>query len=101
MGSPRPVSNYIASDADYVDYITELMGGFAIPNFLKEYRKGKKYLLIGLPQNRDSERMVMNDIVYAASERKAGCCGKTLPRRNNASANDWGWKSSWPTAVIF
>ncbi|WP_404361332.1 SIR2 family protein [Methylotuvimicrobium sp. KM1] len=70
MGSPRPVSNYIASDADYVDYITELMGGFAIPNFLKEYRKGKKYLLIGLPLNRDSERMVMNDIVYAASEPK-------------------------------
>ncbi|MBS4052133.1 MAG: SIR2 family protein, partial [Methylomonas sp.] len=52
MGTPRPESNYVASDADYVDYITELMGGFAIPDFLKEYRKGKKYLLIGLPLNR-------------------------------------------------
>lgn len=70
MGSPRPVSSYIASDADYVDYITELMGGFAIPQFLKEYRKGKKYLLLGLPLNRDSERMVMRDIVYAAGEPK-------------------------------
>lgn len=70
MGTPKPVSNYIASDADYVDYITELMGGFAIPQFLKEYRKGKKYLLLGLPLNRDSERMVMSDIVYAASEPK-------------------------------
>jgi len=30
MGSPRPDATYIASDADYVDYITELMGGFAI-----------------------------------------------------------------------
>lgn len=70
MGSPRPVSNYIASDADYVDYITELMGGFAIPQFLKEYRQGKKYLLLGLPLNRDSERMVMSDIIYSASEPK-------------------------------
>lgn len=70
MGTPKPVSNYIASDADYVDYITELMGGFAIPQFLKEYRKNKKYLLLGLPLNRDSERMVMSDIVYAASEPK-------------------------------
>ncbi|MBS3953105.1 MAG: SIR2 family protein [Methylomicrobium sp.] len=70
MGTPRPISNYIASDADYVDYITELMGGFAIPDFLKEYRIGKKYLLMGLPLNRDSERMVMSDIVYSAAEPK-------------------------------
>lgn len=70
MGTPIPESNYIASDADYVDYITELMGGFAIPDFLKEYRKGKKYLLLGLPLNRDSERMVMSDIVYGAAEPK-------------------------------
>ena len=70
MGTPKPESNYIASDADYVDYITELMGGFAIPDFLKDYRKGKKYLLLGLPLNRDSERMVMSDIVYGANEPK-------------------------------
>ena len=70
MGTPRPESNYIASDADYVDYITELMGGFAIPDFLKEYRKGKKYLLLGLPLNRDSERMVMSDITYGAGEHR-------------------------------
>jgi len=70
MGTANPEPNYIASDADYVDYITELMGGFAIPDFLKEYRKGKKYLLLGLPLNRDSERMVMSDIVYGADEHK-------------------------------
>lgn len=70
MGTPKPESNYIASDADYVDYITELMGGFAIPDFLKEYRKGKKYLLLGLPLNRDSERMVMSDITFAADEHR-------------------------------
>lgn len=70
MGTPKPEANYVASDADYVDYITELMGGFAIPKFLKEYRKGKKYLLLGLPLNRDSERMVMSDIVYGADAHK-------------------------------
>ncbi len=70
MGTPKPESNYIASDADYVDYITELMGGFAIPDFLKEYRVGKKYLLLGLPLNRDSERMVMSDITYGADQHR-------------------------------
>lgn len=66
MGTPRPDANYIVSDADYVDYITELMGGFAIPSFLKEYRKDKQYLLIGMRLTRDTERMVMSDITYAA-----------------------------------
>jgi hypothetical protein len=68
MGSPLPDATYIASDADYVDYITELMGGFAIPDFLKAYRKGKQYLFIGLPMTRDTERMVLSDIIYASDE---------------------------------
>jgi hypothetical protein len=62
MGTPWPAHNYIASDADYVDYITELMGGFAIPNYLKAYRKEKQYLFLGLRLNRDTERMVMTEI---------------------------------------
>ncbi|MGJ0428378.1 SIR2 family protein [Methylobacter sp.] len=76
MGTPRPDASYIASDADYVDYITELMGGFAIPEFLKEYRKQKQYLLIGMPLNRDSERMVMSDIIYGAAEPKGWVLNK-------------------------
>jgi hypothetical protein len=66
MGSPTPDPVYIASDADYVDYITELMGGFAIPDFLKIRRKDLQYLLLGMRLNRDTERMVLADIVYAA-----------------------------------
>ena len=76
MGTPKPEANYIASDADYVDYITELMGGFAIPDFLKEYRKDKQYLFIGVPLNRDSERMVMSDIVYGAAGHKGWVLNK-------------------------
>jgi len=76
MGTPKPEANYIASDADYVDYITELMGGFAIPDFLKEYRKGKQYLFIGVPLNRDSERMVMSDIVDGAAGHKGWVLNK-------------------------
>ncbi len=66
MGSPVPDPTYIASDADYVDYITELMGGFAIPDFIKSYRKDKQYLFIGVPMTRDTERMVLSDFIYAA-----------------------------------
>jgi hypothetical protein len=66
MGSPRPDATYIASDADYVDYISELMGGFAIPDFLKDYRRDCQYLLLGLRLTRDTERMILSDIIYAA-----------------------------------
>ncbi|MDD4880610.1 MAG: SIR2 family protein [Gallionellaceae bacterium] len=64
LGTPLPESNYIASDADFVDYITELMGGFAIPPFLKRMRQGRKYLLLGMRLNRDTERMVLADIAF-------------------------------------
>ena len=67
MGSPRPDATYIASDADYVDYITELMGGFAIPSFLKTYRQGRRYAFLGLRFLRDTDRMVMSDMIYAAA----------------------------------
>ena len=66
MGTPRPQPNYIASDADYVDFITELMGGFAVPPHIKTLRPGKQYLFLGMRFNRDSERMVMSDLIHGA-----------------------------------
>ncbi|WP_319529247.1 SIR2 family protein [uncultured Cohaesibacter sp.] len=68
LGSPAPQPTYIASDADFVDYITELMGGFGVPSFIKDYRKGKQYLFLGMRFTRDTERMVMSDITYDAAE---------------------------------
>ena len=68
LGTPLPESNYIASDADFVDYITELMGGFAIPGFVKRRRQGRRYLLLGVRLNRDTERMLLSDIMFGAGQ---------------------------------
>lgn len=62
MGSPSPEPSFVISDADYVDWLTEAMGGFAFPSMIKTYRKGKKYLFLGVSFNRDTERMVANEI---------------------------------------
>jgi hypothetical protein len=70
MGTPVPEPSYIASDADYVDYITELMGGFAVPSFVKDRRVGAQYLFIGVRFTRDTERMVMSDLTYGAGSPK-------------------------------
>jgi hypothetical protein len=69
MGSPLPApSTYIASDADYVDYLTELMGGFGVPAPIKAYRQGRRYLLLGLRLTRDTERMLLSDLIHGAGE---------------------------------
>ncbi|BBL72030.1 SIR2 family protein [Methylogaea oryzae] len=90
MGTPRPEPSFIASDADYVDYITELMGGFAIPSFLKEHRKGKRYLFIGVPMNRDTERMVLSDIVYGAAEPKGWVLNPSPTEKERGFCNKLG-----------
>jgi len=68
LGTPLPKPGYVASDADFVDYITELMGGFAIPSWVKQRRKNKRYLFLGQNFNRDTDRMVMSDLIYDAAE---------------------------------
>jgi hypothetical protein len=68
LGTPLPESNYIASDADFVDYITELMGGFAIPSFVKRARQNKRYVTLGLRFNRDTDRMVFSDMIFGAAQ---------------------------------
>jgi len=72
LGTPLPEPSYIASDADYVDYITELMGGFGIPAFIKNYRRNKRYLLLGLRLTRDTERMILSDMIYDAASPNCG-----------------------------
>lgn len=62
MGSPLPNPSFVISDADYVDWLTEAMGGFAVPKVLKTYRKAKKYLFFGTYFDRDTDRMVANEL---------------------------------------
>ncbi|HEY5718205.1 MAG TPA: SIR2 family protein [Motiliproteus sp.] len=67
-GCSLPEPGFIASDADFVDYLTELMGGFALPGFVKNYRRGRQYLLLGVPLTRDTERMLVSEITLMAAE---------------------------------
>lgn len=78
MGSPLPVPSFVISDADYVDWLTEAMGGFAVPKVLKTYRKAKKYLFLGTFFDRDTDRMVANELTldleggYVITDREPG-----------------------------
>lgn len=62
MGSTIPSMDFIVSDADFVDWLTEAMGGYALPSFLKGYKQDKSYLFLGVDFSRDTYRMVANEI---------------------------------------
>lgn len=62
LGAPLPEPAFIASDADFVDWFTETMGGFGIPDSIKEYKAGKKYLILGYSLKTDTERMMVTEL---------------------------------------
>lgn len=62
MGSTKPEMNFVISDADFVDWLTEAMGGYAIPPILKDLRRDKDYLFMGVDFSRDTFRMVANEV---------------------------------------
>lgn len=68
MGCMTPNMDFIISDADFVDWLTEAMGGYALPPFLKEYKKDKSYLFLGVDFNRDTFRMVANEITLGLKD---------------------------------
>jgi len=71
------------------------MGGFALPSVLKTYRKTKKYLFLGTSFDRDTDRMVANELTldleggYVITDKELGkkeVYKKTQSRSNrNAS----------------
>jgi len=89
MGSTLPEPTFIISDADYVDWLTEAMGGFALPPVLKTYRKTKKYLFLGTSFDRDTDRMVANELTldleggYVITDKELGKKEKKFIDRHN------------------
>lgn len=89
MGSALPEPTFVISDADYVDWLTEAMGGFAVAPILKTYRKTKKYLFLGTYFDRDTDRMVANELTmdleggYVISDQELGKKEKKFIEKHN------------------
>ena len=89
MGCTLPDPSFVISDADYVDWLTEAMGGFAVPSVLKTYRKTKKYLFLGTFFDRDTDRMVANELTldleggYVITDQELGKKEKKFVEKHN------------------
>ena len=94
MGSTLPEPTFVISDADYVDWLTEAMGGFALPPILKTYRKTKKYLFLGTSFDRDTDRMVANELTmdleggYVITDKELGKKEKKFIEKHNLQVID-------------
>ncbi len=94
MGSTLPEPTFVISDADYVDWLTEAMGGFAVPPILKTYRKTKKYLFLGTSFDRDTDRMVANELTmdleggYVITDKELGKKEKKFVEKHNLQVID-------------
>ena len=94
MGSTLPEPTFVISDADYVDWLTEAMGGFALPPVLKTYRKTKKYLFLGTSFDRDTDRMVANELTmeleggYVITDKELGKKEKKFVEKHNLQVID-------------
>jgi len=94
MGSTLPEPTFVISDADYVDWLTEAMGGFAMPPVLKTYRKAKKYLFLGTSFDRDTDRMVANELTmdleggYVITDKELGKKEKKFIEKHNLEVLD-------------
>lgn len=89
MGSTLPEPSFVISDADYVDWLTEAMGGFAMPSVIKSYRRSKKYLFLGTSFDRDTDRMVANELTldmeggYVITDKELGKKEKKFIEKHN------------------
>jgi hypothetical protein len=94
MGSTLPEPTFVISDADYVDWLTEAMGGFALPPVLKTYRKTKKYLFLGTSFDRDTDRMIANELTmdleggYVITDKELGKKEKKFVEKHNLQVID-------------
>jgi hypothetical protein len=68
------------------------MGGLAIPAFLKKRREGKQYLLLGVPLIRDTERMVLTEIVYGSREDRGWVVAEKPSRKETRFCERMGFE---------
>lgn len=68
LGSVSPEGNYLVSDSDYVEVLTEIDIQTPIPEPVRELRKGRHFLFIGCRFSTQLERTFARQILKRSSE---------------------------------
>ncbi|PNG27688.1 SIR2 family NAD-dependent protein deacylase [Methylocella silvestris] len=69
IGSVSPAANYIISDSDYVEVLTEIDIQTPIPEAVQSIRRGKSFLFVGCRFSSQIERSFARQIMKRSSDR--------------------------------
>jgi hypothetical protein len=69
IGSVAPATNYLVSDSDYVEVLTEIDIQTPIPSRIHEIRKGRNFLYLGCRFNTQLERIFAHQISKRSSDK--------------------------------
>jgi hypothetical protein len=83
IGSVAPASNFIISDSDYVEILTEIDIQTPIPEAVRSIRRGKSFLFLGCRFSTQLERSFARQIMKRSSDRHFAVLPEP-PTRNEA-----------------
>jgi hypothetical protein len=69
VGSIAPASNFLVSDTDYVEFLTEIDIQTPVPDKVKDLRKGRHFLYLGCRFNTQLDRILAHQISKRSSEK--------------------------------
>jgi hypothetical protein len=83
LGSVWPANNFLVSDSDFVEVITEIDIQTPIPQSVQQLRKGKSFLFLGCRFSTQMERIFAQQIIKRSSEKHWAVLPEE-PTRNEA-----------------
>jgi len=83
LGSVAPAANFIVSDSDYVEVLTEIDIQTPIPEIVQQRRTGRGFLFLGCRFNTQLERVVARQVIKRSGGRHWAILPEA-PTRNEA-----------------
>jgi SIR2-like domain len=81
LGSVAPTGNFIVSDSDYVEVLTEIDIQTPIPEIVQQRRTGRGFVFLGCRFSTQLERIIARQIIKRSSDRHWAVLPET-PTRN-------------------
>ncbi len=83
LGSVTPAANYLVSDSDFVEVLTEIDIQTPVPDAVQNLRKGRHFLFLGCRFSTQLERIFAHQIIKRSSDRHWAVLPEQ-PTRNEA-----------------
>ena len=88
LGSVWPAHNYLVSDSDFVEVLTEIDIQTPIPNSVQEIRRERSFLFLGYRFSTQLERLFARQIIKRSSEKHWAILPEELTRNEERFLED-------------